>query len=537
MVKEEWIERARYMIPGYMRYYDVKPGESIDELDIWLGTTDQKYKVCRCTRCGAEFTVDAGCAGMTRDLWTASHNSWVSCPKCMTQVQMKNERLLRSFSSMNWHDRIVFAERVGRFHVILHAYYVEYKFNLRETFPEIKFFEDMRYDLRPGEVKVEKAEPYSNHAVWKEVSIREPWPIVDGMNPGNLRFYHFDADEIFNDTWLQYLPFQKFADTDWTDDKCGYYTYDARANQPPWARIMCYAALYPQIEYAAKLGAWDFLRDLIMHGVKNVRLVNWRAKKPWDFLRMSKQEAEEVIADGCDKSQIELMHYQHLTAAQSKEWLLKGFTHGTVIAAEAELGDTGADIVKYLVKQKYGQNGVHVLIDYRRAAEKLGRDITVPGIRWPRNLTESHDEAVKSVGKISKAQAQENYRKIYKTLREKYEFVTPEYMAIVPPLLSDIKLEGQLQHHCVGGYVDRHASGQCTIIFIRKTLLPLIPLYTVELDKNGNVKQIQGYHNEYKNRPTGKAAEFVEQWKAEIARRLKKSKSKKSTEKKERATA
>ena len=103
-------------------------------------------------------------------------------------------------------------------------------------------------------------------------------------------------------------------------------------------------------------------------------------------------------------------------------------------------------------------------------------------------------------------------------------------MAIVPEQLSDIKLEGTIQHHCVGGYLDRHATGSTIIIFIRRTMLPAIPLYTVEISPDGTLRQIQGYHNEERNKPTPEADAFVKRWLAEVQRRLVKDKKKKKKE-------
>lgn len=522
-IKEEWINQTRMLIPGYMRYKDFEPGDSVDELDIWLGEIDHKYRICRCTNCGERFEVDAHDIGMRHELWAANHNAWLECPNCMSHVQMKNDRLMRNCSTMNGKYRVMFAEKLARNHVVIHAFYVEYSFTpFDDTFPELDFNEDMRYDLRPGEVEVKRKVPYTRDN-WEAVGIREPWPLVDAYTH-IIKCYTFCADEIFDNTFLQYLPFDELSKKDWGTEINRYYTSGVRSEQTPWARILCYAALIPQVEYAAKIGAWDFLRDLIMLDKKNVRLVDWKAKKLHDFLRMSKPEADEVIAEGCDKRQVVLMHYRKLSAAVAKQWMNKGFYHEVVKDAENDLGDNGEDIVKYLLKQKQGANGIHVLRDYRRAAEQLGRDTDVPGIRWPKDLTRAHDEATASVETLMRENAQKGYSELYKTLRQKYEYVTKEYMAIVPPQLSDIKLEGKLQHHCVGGYVDRHARGQCTIVFIRRTMLPLMPLYTVELRPDGTIVQIQGFNNKYENKPSGKAAEFVEDWQREIARRLAKNK-------------
>lgn len=534
MVKAEWIPRIRANLPGYMRYTDFRSGDPVDELDIWLGETDHKYRVCRCTHCGESFTVDADDREtMRRELWTKGHNDTVECPNCYATLEMKNEKLMRGYKSMAGKYRTLIAERLDRDHVKLHAYYIEYGYNSEEVFPELYIFEDMIYDLRPGEINVKRKVAYSKDN-WETVGIREPWPLSDWCNSYIMRGYTFDADELMHDTWLQYLPYDKLYDTDFTQSCSGYYTTYSRSEQTPWGRLMCYAALYPQLEYAAKIGAMEFVVDLVMLNRKNSRLVNWRAKTMPEFFRCDKKTATEIIRNGCKKTEIELIHYRHLTPETAKEWCKRGFTHCAIRDAESTLGDPGSEIVKYLIKQGYGSNGVYVLQDYRGAAQRLGRDMSVPGIRLPKNLAEAHDEATKSAKALTTAAKNKAYKKRLPTLREKYEYITADWMAIVPGDLNDIKREGRAMHHCVGGYIDRHAEGQCTIIFIRHVLSPRTPQFTVELDANGKIKQIQGYHNEYRNKPSGAAADFVDEWQAEINRRLAKHKNKKH---KERATA
>ena len=95
-------------------------------------------------------------------------------------------------------------------------------------------------------------------------------------------------------------------------------------------------------------------------------------------------------------------------------------------------------------------------------------------------------------------------------------------MTVIPEQLSDIALEGKLQHHCVGGYVGRHAAGTLTIVFIRRVMAPMIPLWTVELTPDGDMKQIQGYHNEPQNRPQGADAEWVDNWLRVVKARIRK---------------
>ena len=141
------------------------------------------------------------------------------------------------------------------------------------------------------------------------------------------------------------------------------------------------------------------------------------------------------------------------------------------------------------------------------------------------------DEATKAADHLKTEMQFTSYRKkVYPKYRDLYEYCEDGYVAMVPEQLSDIKLEGTIQHHCVGGYIDRHANGSTIILFIRRTMRPAIPLYTVEISPGGTLRQIQGYHNEESNKPTPDADSFVKRWLAEIRRRLAKDKNKKKKE-------
>lgn len=527
-MKQEWLKKLYMLIPGYMRYRDIKPGDGIDDCDWIIGGTEHKYRTCMCSRCGAVINTDKNeTQTMTRELWTAKHNDYVKCPTCDGAVQMKNMKILKNSRSLSGHYRTLIAERINHDHVKLHAFYIMYSFPYPEdALPDIDYIEDMTYSLTPGKAEVMKFEPYKKEK-WQKTSIREPWPLVNACGGWQVNYYSFIADELLDDTFLQYLP---FADIELNNFAIGLdrsYGWSARSEQTPWGRFLSYAAIYPQLEFACKIGAWDFVRELVVSDKRNVRLINWKARKPGDFLRMSASDAKKVIQDGCGKEQCELIHYRKLKPDQAREWLKHGFTHSAVTSAEDELGDDGEAIVKYLTKQGQDHNGVYLLKDYRSSAVKLGRDINVPSIRWPKQLVPAHDEVTSSVKVIEDKERNRLYHETYERLRKDFEFVSGDYMAIVPQNLSDIKLEGKIQHHCVGGYTERHASGQCVIIFIRKRLLPAIPLYTVELKPDGKLVQVQGYHNEATRKPTGEAAEFMEEWKAEINRRLSKNKKRK----------
>ena len=80
--------------------------------------------------------------------------------------------------------------------------------------------------------------------------------------------------------------------------------------------------------------------------------------------------------------------------------------------------------------------------------------------------------------------------------RIKWNYSDDKFSIRLPSKLSEIVSEGSLLHHCVGGYTQRHASGETTIMFLRKNSEPDISFYTIEV-RNNNIVQIHGFGNKW----------------------------------------
>ena len=65
---------------------------------------------------------------------------------------------------------------------------------------------------------------------------------------------------------------------------------------------------------------------------------------------------------------------------------------------------------------------------------------------------------------------------------------------------AEIMNEGQMLHHCVGGYATRHLERGTTILFLRANETPDKSYYTIEvrnIDTCPNVVQIHGFGNKW----------------------------------------
>ena len=101
-----------------------------------------------------------------------------------------------------------------------------------------------------------------------------------------------------------------------------------------------------------------------------------------------------------------------------------------------------------------------------------------------------------------------------KARRLKYEFELDGLRIVFPATAGAIRREGKTLAHCVGGYAERHLSGVCTILFLRRTDEPHTPYITIEMDGN-KIRQIHGYHNDTlpgSPKPREVHKEFLDAW-------------------------
>ena len=141
--------------------------------------------------------------------------------------------------------------------------------------------------------------------------------------------------------------------------------------------------------------------------------------------------------------------------------------------------------------------------DYIGWCVDLGYDLDDKYYFFPPNLEAAHDGAYKEHKKKKDRIRREKEKRIARKISEicakaikggGFEMKTDSLMIVVPKDADDIKREGNIQHHCVGGYAERVAKGETMILFVRKVSSPNTPFYTMEW-KNNKVVQCRGKRN------------------------------------------
>lgn len=160
-------------------------------------------------------------------------------------------------------------------------------------------------------------------------------------------------------------------------------------------------------------------------------------------------------------------------------------------------------------------------IDYLRLMERCNVPINDTNA-CPRNLFQAHDYLVELNNALEREREAQAKRNRDRELKNKFDELikTRNYMEmeinglkfILPKRASDIVKEGSVLHHCVSTYVDRHASGTTTIVFIRNAEAPKKPLYTMEFCKK-EIVQIRAKYNQNPPKEVWSAAEI---WKKKV---------------------
>lgn len=163
-------------------------------------------------------------------------------------------------------------------------------------------------------------------------------------------------------------------------------------------------------------------------------------------------------------------------------------------------------------------------IDYLKLMKLCGVPINNTNA-CPKDLQKAHQDMVKLFNALERERKEEARRKRDKELQDKFNELIEKrkYMEmeinglkfILPKKASDLVKEGSILHHCVGTYVEEHASGETTIIFIRNSDKLDRPLYTMEFRK----KDIVQIRAKYNKKPPNEVFEAAEIWKKKVVTR------------------
>lgn len=148
--------------------------------------------------------------------------------------------------------------------------------------------------------------------------------------------------------------------------------------------------------------------------------------------------------------------------------------------------DKPKKMFKYLRNQSHKKNysTAHDYVDYIKECEKLGYDLKEPSVIYPSDLRTAHRRTSALVKIENNLAIEQSIQVKYEQLHEACEWNDDKYAIVMPKTADEIITEGATLNHCVGGYCERVARGECIILFLRKIEEVDKPFFTVEIRPN-----------------------------------------------------
>ena len=115
---------------------------------------------------------------------------------------------------------------------------------------------------------------------------------------------------------------------------------------------------------------------------------------------------------------------------------------------------------------------------------------------FPRDFHEAHERYSMRIRAIGNAEKDKQIAARYDELDNQFGFEFGGLILRPARDCEEVIREGQVLHHCVGGYVDRYAEGRTIICVLRRSVEPDTPWRTVEIAPTGYVVQDRGYRND-----------------------------------------
>ena len=280
----------------------------------------------------------------------------------------------------------------------------------------------------------------------------------------------------------------------------------------PWRRysIWDYLFLYAKdrkTEMLLKLG----IEELIKHRMAGCKIGhNWRAKNPWDYLRIYKSRMKDLEET---ENKVKMLKILQMERESMQHWdeterdimlFLYSRDREMKQILQYQTITQFVNRVKTYEQRNRQQDRNHIIItyiDYLTMKERLGFDMTKSIYQFPRDLQAAHDRAHEDLyTKDEKKKAQIKDRQ-FKNIKKRFANANKIYTWEHGTLLirpaksaSEIVDEGRLLHHCVGGdnYLKKHNEGIDIILFIRKKKKQEEPYITVEIDPEGHIIQWYG---------------------------------------------
>jgi hypothetical protein len=484
---------------------------------------------CHCTRCNRSYYADY--SEICVDGYTLRHGNYAKCPACKHTGVLHHEN--RGKKCLTERRAFVIWHKESENKVTAYAVYAakayegdpweswlnkNYTSGEYDPSPQIELYEKAIYHFTPGDVRVEKSSYYDG---WHETRTKITEPFSAGPY-GSEPIYTFINESVLQSSFLRYSAYKLYLDK--IEKRAGIFGYYGYSQCPKLMKYICAYALYPQLEMMLKAGMEQYVCEAVEFGAWDKRYFNWNAAKPCEFFkRLTPQQAKEMLE--YDIAPQKAVEYCKLTRAGVKISVkqFRNIYHDISYPdklfglLKKPYGITVTKAFNYLSRFKgILSKNLTTWADYIHDAEELGFDLSVHNVLYPKNLIEAHAATINVLNAKRIEKETKEMAALTKRLKKQYRFEFGDLAIKIPESIQEIITEGKVLHHCVGGYADRHAKGQCIIVFLRKKAEPNTPYYTIEIGgkwgSRQHIVQCHGYANEAYNKKPQEIRDFEKEF-------------------------
>lgn len=319
--------------------------------------------------------------------------------------------------------------------------------------------------------------------VWRPSGIRnEP-----NFSPGIFGFGYSDntytviSDYDLNNTFLRYA-----------------YNAVLKTGTNHFMRALTDLVLHPNLEYLINGGFIQLFVDRESEKTTGFR-INFRSNDLKKMLGMNKNEIKYLQGiRGKDFDMYKFLKKSLKTTMQETYDIIRYYNPGYVMTIHSKTGLSYSSIIDYCHHERTVMSDWH---DYILQCEKLNLDLSDTSISKPKNLTQAHERTTAQIQIMKNQMWEKKVLERYNDIAGYLSFETEELKIVVPHSSMQIINEGKMLHHCVGSYVERHADGKLSIVFLRQKSDPTTPYYTIEVSNEGDIVQCRGYRNNNADNP------------------------------------
>lgn len=332
-----------------------------------------------------------------------------------------------------------------------------------------------------------------------------------------------DYDELEQSTWEKTGLVEFLREEDWA--------YEDPGSAEDYLRLW---QKHPNVENLAKAGWRQMCYDAV--NGRELGLIRWEKVKPHEMLGMSKEDFRGAgpAGWGADRHRQWLQYSAEYPGTRAETFRNASFRYRACFDSLMDRADGSSrwrleKLSSYLGKLGLDNaEGLQLLMDYRTMAEECNA-LHTERDWWPKNLRAMHDAAAESAKEIDSDHGKE-FTAIAQELAG-LRWSDGRYCIRVAASAEELRREGKVLHHCVGGYASRHAKRTDVIFFVRKARRPERSWLTLDIRMDSYYPQevqLHGYYNEHApgapdtpwSTKTWKipraAREFIDRWKKEI---------------------